>query len=274
MKPFAIALITSFLVSVLTGILIFTEVINLKKILPEDFLSSGSSEVSAEVPNFVNLKITEAEKVAQQFGLKIIPEEKFIENTQPDIIISQFPLPGSKAKTGDSVKLGVAKAVEVTIETMSEEDLMEEIELTDKVIMPELTGLNSATAKDLLNKSGITNISENYEENDKVEKDKIISFNPPAGSEINGDSAVDIVISRGAVNKQVIVPNLYNKSLESATAEIEKSKLKLGKVNKVTDEDKAFNRIIGQSIQWGERVKEGTVIDININSEAEVSTGW
>lgn len=274
MKPFAIALITSFMVSVLISILIFTGVINLKKILPEDFLASDYPETGTEVPNFVNLKITEAEKVAQQFGLKIVPEEIFVENTAPDVVISQFPLPGFKAKTGDSVKLSIAKAVEVTIETMSEEDMMEEIELTEKVIMPELTGLNSTTAKDLLGKSGITNISENFEDNNAVEKDKIISFNPPAGSEISADAVVDIVISRGAVNKQVIVPNLYNKSLEAAKTEIERSRLKLGKVTKVTDEDKAFDRIIGQSIQWGERVKEGTVIDININSEAEESTGW
>jgi eukaryotic-like serine/threonine-protein kinase len=274
MKPFATALITSFLVTVITSILIFTGVINLKKILPEDFISSEPLETSTEVPNFVNLKLTEAEKVAQQFGLKIIPEEKFLENTQPDVILSQFPLPGFVAKKGDSVKLSVAKAVEITIETMSEEDLMAEIELTDKVIMPDINGLNFSTAKDLLGKSGITNISENFEDNEMVEKDKIISFNPPAGSEISSGAVVDIVVSKGAAIKQVIVPNLYNKSLETAKSEIQRSRLKLGKVNKVTDEDKAFDRIIGQSIQWGQKVKEGTVIDINLNAEAEEKLGW
>jgi len=273
MKPFATALITSFLVTVITSILIFTGVINLKKILPEDFISSEPLATSTEVPNFVNLKLSEAEKVAQQFGLKIIPEEKFLENTQPDVILSQFPLPGFVAKSGDPVKLSVAKAFEITIETMSEDDLSE-IELTDKVVMPDITGLNYSTAKDLLGKSGIINISENFEDNDKVEKDKVISFNPPAGSEINSEAVVDIIVSKGAAIKQVIVPNLYNKSLDKAKAEIERSKLKLGKITKITDEDKAFDRIIGQSIQWGQKVKEGTVIDINLNVEAEEKLGW
>ncbi|HQO08640.1 MAG TPA: PASTA domain-containing protein [Clostridiales bacterium] len=273
MKPFATALITSFLVSIITGILIFTGVIDLKKILPEDFLSADGPETSAVVPNFVNLKITEAQKAASEFGLKIITEEKYVEKTDPEIVLEQFPLPGFKAKTGDSVKLIISKAEEVTFETISEEEL-KEIELSEKVIMPELTGLDLATAKDLLNKSGITSISENYEENNNIEKNKIISYNPPAGSEINADTVVDIVISRGVIIKQVIVPNLYNKSLEKAKADLEKSKLKLGTVTKVTDEDKAFNIIIGQSVQWGARVKEGTVIDLKLNAEAEEKLGW
>ena len=273
MKPFATALITSFLVSLITCILIFTGVINLKKILPEDFLSADGTETSAVVPNLVNLKLSEAQKAASEFGLKVITEEKFVNNTDPEIVLEQFPLPGFKAKSGDSVKLIISKAEEVTIENISEEEL-KEIELSEKVIMPELTGLDLATAKDLLGKSGITNISENYEDNNSVEKNKIISYNPPAGSEINTQSVVDIVISRGAINKQVIVPNLYNKSLEKAKADLERSKLKLGNVEKVTDEDKAFNIIIGQSVQWGARVKEGTAIDVKLNAEAEEKLGW
>ena len=72
----------------------------------------------------------------------------------------------------------------------------------------------------------------------------------------------------------VIVPNLYNKTLERAKSELTKNKLKLGKVNRITDIDKGFDRIIGQSVQWGEKVREGTVVDIDLNTEAEESIGW
>jgi len=273
MKPFAIALLTSFLVSLLMCILIFTGVINLKKILPEDFFPQEKETVQILMPNFINLKISDAEKTADQLGLKIISEEITAENSQPDIVLSQFPLPGYKTCKGDAVKLTVSKAVESTIESISEDDLEEAI-LSDKVIMPDITGFDSETANDLLNKCGITNISEKFADNSRVEKGKIISFNPPAGSEIDPGAAVDIVISKGGGGKFVIVPNLYNKSLDEAKKEIEKSKMKLGKVNEVNDIDKGFNKIIGQSIQWGEKVKEGTVIDINLNAEAEESIGW
>ncbi|MBU4487428.1 MAG: PASTA domain-containing protein [Candidatus Delongbacteria bacterium] len=274
MKLFTIHIITSFLVSFLTCILVFTEVINLKKILPEDFFEAEKKIIETKVPNFMNLKIADAEKVAEQLGLKTIREEKFLENIQPDIVLNQFPLPGYKANKGDAVKLVVSKAIEITIETMSKEDLMNEIELTTKVLMPDITGLNSATAIGLLNKAGVKNISKNFADDDLIDKGKIINFNPPAGSEVDKSAIVDIIISKGASVKFVIVPNLYNKSLESAKNEITKNNLKLGKVKKITDIDKGFNKIIGQSIQWGEKVKAGTVIDIDLNEESEESVGW
>jgi len=274
MKSFTISLITSFIVSLLVCILVFTEVINLKKILPEDFFNKKKEIVEIQIPNLVNLKISDAKVAAENLGLKIVTEEKFLENTAPDIVLGQFPLPGFKAKKGDAVKLEVSKAMEITFEIMSEEDMMEEIELSPKIVMPDITGLNSDTAKDLLVKSGISKIAENFAEDDLIDKGRIISFNPPAGSEVDETATVDIVISKGPSIKMVIVPNLYNKTLDAAKAQIAKSNLKLGKVNRVTDIDKGFDRIIGQSVQWGEKVKEGTVINIDLNTEAEESVGW
>ncbi len=274
MKSFTISLLTSFAVATLTCVLVFTEVINLKKIIPEDMLKKNAAATDISVPNLMRLKISDAKVAAENIGLKIITEEKFIENTAPDLVVGQFPLPGFRLKKGDAVKLEVSKAMEITFEVVSEEDMMEEIELSPKIIMPDITGLNSDTAKDLLVKSGILKISENFAENDFIDKGRIISFNPPAGSEMSDNATVDIVISKGPSIKLVIVPNLYNKSLDAAKAQITKSNLKLGKVNKVTDIDKAFDRIIGQSVQWGEKVKEGTVIDLDLNTEAEESIGW
>jgi len=274
MKSFIISLITSFLITLLTCALVFTEVINLRKILPEDFFDSSNEITEVQIPNLVNLKISDAKMAAENLGLKIISEEKFVENTSPDIVLSQFPLPGYKAGKGDAIKLEVSKAMEITFEIMSEEDLMEEIELSPKIIMPDITGLNSDTAKDLLIKAGVIDIIENFAEDDLIDKGRIISFNPPAGSEIDESAIVDIVISKGPSIKMVIVPNLYNKTLERAKSELTKNKLKLGKVNRITDIDKGFDRIIGQSVQWGEKVREGTVVDIDLNTEAEESIGW
>jgi len=274
MKSFTISLITSFLVTIITCALVFTEVIDLKKILPEDFFNTGNEITEVQIPNLVNLKISDAKLAAENLGLKIITEEKFVENTSPDIVLTQFPLPGFKAGKGDAVKLEVSKAMEITFEIMSEEDMMEEVELSPKIIMPDITGLNSDTAKDLLVKAGVIDIVENFAEDDLIDKGRIISFNPPAGAEIDESAIVDIVISKGPSLKMVIVPNLYNKTLQGAKSEIEKNKLKLGKVKNVTDIDKGFDRIIGQSVQWGDKVKEGTVIDIDLNTEAEESIGW
>jgi tetratricopeptide (TPR) repeat protein len=69
----------------------------------------------------------------------------------------------------------------------------------------------------------------------------------------------------------ISVPNLYNNSQEEAKKKIKQAGLVLGLIKSVTDEDKAFNRVIGQSLKKGEKVKKGAVIDITVNVEA---SGW
>ncbi|MFO7810710.1 MAG: PASTA domain-containing protein [Candidatus Delongbacteria bacterium] len=278
MKIFVISVTASIVVSFVVCLLVLSEIISLKKIFPDDMFPSEVEQAEILMPNFVNLKISDAEKAAENLDISIVKEDEFVENTQPDIVLEQFPLPGSDIARGDAAKLSVSKAVEVTIETMSEEDLyedFEEIELSTTITMPDITGLNYETATDILKRSGIENISKTEDEDDFIDKGKVISFNPPAGSEIEESSTVDIVVSKGPSIKFVIVPNLYNKTLQSAKAELKKNNLKLGNINKVIDTDKGFDRVIGQSVSWGKKVEEGTVIDIDLNSEAEEEKrGW
>jgi len=70
----------------------------------------------------------------------------------------------------------------------------------------------------------------------------------------------------------VVVPNLYNTDAKTAKKKIKDVGLVLGITKSVTDEDKAFDRIIGQSLKKGEKVKKGSVIDITVNVEA--ADGW
>ncbi|OGE83030.1 MAG: hypothetical protein A2Y39_07010 [Candidatus Delongbacteria bacterium GWF2_40_14] len=71
---------------------------------------------------------------------------------------------------------------------------------------------------------------------------------------------------------KITVPNLYNITPESAKKKIKEAGLELGMTKKVTDIDKGFNRVIGQSLKKGDLVKKGSVIDITVNVEA--AGGW
>lgn len=70
----------------------------------------------------------------------------------------------------------------------------------------------------------------------------------------------------------ITVPNLYNIEPAAAKKKIKDAGLVLGITKSVTDEDKAFKRVIGQSLKKGEKVKKGSVIDITVNEEA--ADGW
>jgi tetratricopeptide (TPR) repeat protein len=72
--------------------------------------------------------------------------------------------------------------------------------------------------------------------------------------------------------EMMTVPDLYNTTPEAAKKRITESGLELGIIKSVTDEDKGFDRVIGQSLKKGLKVKKGSVIDITVNEEA--ADGW
>ncbi len=275
MKIFTISLVTSFTVSLIVSILVLTGVLNIRKAFPDDYFNTEPDASEVVMPNLLNLKIGDAEKAARDLGIRITTEDRFVEDTSPDVVVDQFPLPGFRMKRGEAVKLFISKAVEVTFEMIEEDDYFDDFVISQSIIMPDITGLVSVTAIDILNSSGVKRITEREAEDDFIDKGKVISFNPPAGSEISEDTVVEVIISKGPSIKYSIVPNLYNSSLSNARALLEKNNLKLGRVNNVIDETMGFDRVLGQSVKWGERVKEGTVIDIDLNTELqEERRGW
>ena len=279
MKIFTISLVTSFAVSLIVSILVLTGVLNIRKAFPDDYFKTDSDISEVVMPNLLNLKVDDAEKAARDLGIRVTREDRFVEDTSPDVVVDQFPLPGFRMKKGEAVKLFISKAVEITFEMVEEsdyfDDFVDDFVISKAIIMPDITGMVSVTAMDILNNSGVNRITEREAEDDLIDKGKVISFNPPAGSEIDENTVVEVVISKGPSIKYAVVPNLYNSSLSNARSLLEKNNLKLGKVNNVIDETMGFDRVLGQSVKWGERVKEGTVIDIDLNTELqEERRGW
>ncbi|MCK4980034.1 MAG: PASTA domain-containing protein, partial [Candidatus Delongbacteria bacterium] len=162
-------------------------------------------------------------------------------------------------------------------EDMEDEDMFDEpgmdIVIESAITMPDLEKLELNEAVIRLNDIGIDNITKDFESNDNVKKGYIIQFSPSFGEEVDNVDGVRLLISEGPSIKYATVPNLYNKSLTRAKQAIINAKLKVGKITKVTDIDKGFDRIIGQSIAKGKKVKQGTVINMTLNGESE-GDGW
>ena len=139
--------------------------------------------------------------------------------------------------------------------------------LKSTVIMPNIVGkeLNSAVTE--LNNIGIDNITKDFESSDTVDKNDIITCSPSFGEEANNVDGIKLTISNGPSIQYSTMPNLYNQSLSKAKQLIKDAKLIVGKIARVTDIDKGFDRVIGQSIKRGIKVEQGTVIDITLNVE-------
>ncbi|MBN2788713.1 MAG: PASTA domain-containing protein [Candidatus Delongbacteria bacterium] len=275
MKSFVISFLTSIVITAVMFVLFATNTINISKIFPDNVFNKGNEDNIVVLPNMLNLTVDEAQQAVAEFDVKMMLEEEMTDKVQAGVIIKQFPLPGFKVLKGDAVKLTVSKRDEEIAEEEGDEgeDLFDEpgmdIVIETAITMPDLEKmeLNEAVLK--LNDIGIDNITKDFEPNDNIKKGFVIQYSPSFGQEIDNVDGVRLLISEGPSIKYSTVPNLYNKSLAKAKEEIANAKLKLGKVTKVTDIDKGFDRIIAQSIVKGKKVTQGTVIDITLNAEAE-----
>ena len=272
MKSFVISFLTSIVITAVMFVLFATNIIDISKIFPDNIFSKDNEENIVVLPNMLNLTAEEAQQAVAEFDLKMMLDEEVTDKVQAGVIIKQFPLPGFKVLKGDAVKLTISKRDE-DLEDEELEDLFDEpgmdIVIETAITMPDLekSELNEAVIK--LNDIGIDNITKDFESSDNVKKGYIIKYSPDFGEEIDNVDGVRLLISEGPSIKYATVPNLYNKSLAKAKQAIVNAKLKVGKITKVTDIDKAFDRIISQSIAKGKKVKQGTVINITLNGESE-----
>ncbi|MCK5759794.1 MAG: PASTA domain-containing protein [Candidatus Delongbacteria bacterium] len=278
MKSFVISFLTSIVISAVMFVLLTTNIINLSSLFPDDMFSKENEENVVILPNMLNLTADEVQQAAAEIQVKLMLEEEVTDQVQPGVIIKQFPLPGFKVLRGDAVKLTISKRDEdMEDEDMEDEDMFDEpgmdIVIESAITMPDLeeTELNEAVIK--LNDIGIDNITKDFESSDDIKKGYVIKYSPDFGEEVDNVDGVRLLVSEGPSIKYATVPNLYNKSLSRAKQAIINAKLKVGKITKVTDIDKGFDRIISQSIAKGKKVKQGTVINMTLNGEAE-GDGW
>lgn len=89
---------------------------------------------------------------------------------------------------------------------------------------------------------------------------------------IKENEKIEIVEEKAPEPEKVTVPNLNNMTPSTAKKQISDSGLVLGIIKPVTDINKGFDRVIGQSLRNGTVVIKGSVIDITVNEEAAL--GW
>lgn len=146
-------------------------------------LTISESEDSVEVPNIVGETILDAESILNKYGLKLA-EPSYEEDSEHEesIIIRQEPGEGSQAEKNSLIKVVVSKGNPDAIEVPDFRGRNK-----DEVIK-ELTDLGlkyKITSKD----------SEDYE------KDIVIEQSISSGSTVDKDELIDLVISKGKIEK-------------------------------------------------------------------------
>lgn len=131
-----------------------------------------------------------------------------------------------------------------------------------------LVNMSFSEASDLMSKKNVKLEKTDAVHNTDIEKNKIISQIPEAGSTIKEGMTVKVVVSLG--KNEVTVPDLKNLSLDEAKVRAGNEGLKLKVDNEFSE--KKRGTVIKQVPEQGEKIQAGAVINVTISLGKESGT--
>jgi len=197
------------------------------------------------VPNVVGLTQEEAEEMLKEEGLEVEVKETSEQGTEAGIVVRQDPVAGREVKKGRLIRIWVNKG-------------------PASVWLPDFTGAEEREATLALEGRGFV-VKVTRENHDSVPAGYVIRQFPAGDSNQPKGSEVTLVVSKGPLVKEVVVPAVVGLTVEQAEAALGAVELNLGRVTeKPSDQEKGV--IIEQSITPGTSVKKGTSIDVVVSS--------
>lgn len=200
------------------------------------------------VPAVVGMISEDAVRTLTDAGLEAdVTETRVHNDIEAGYIISQSVEEGSKVKEGYTVKLVVSSGgIQSIIPNVKQQTLSE--------------------AKVMIENDGFVVGEETYEFNDLPEG-MIISQSPKAGIKMPQGTVVDLVISQGLENDNLLVPSLVTKTIREAEITLNTIGLKLGDIKYEISETVEKGLIISNS-KVGDEVEPGTYVDVVVSSGA------
>lgn len=231
----------SFIVSLFTSAIVCAVFIF---VLP--FARVGADKV---VPDLIGSNQEQARVIAESRDLLlVVGGEEENEEMPAHIVFRQMPLPGSVVRSKSTITVFVSKG-------------------SSNVVMPDLNGLGLSEATVRITELGLTIGEVKSEENAQVEKDKIISTVPEAGTRIQPQTSITVLLSRGV--ETAPVPRLIGKSFSSAKRMIENAGFTVGNVRYEVSTEFNVGIVMRQNPGAGRQAKKGSAIDVIIATVLE-----
>ena len=199
------------------------------------------------VPALTGLTENEALNKAKANNLiAVVSEYKTESNVEPGKVLEQDPESSTEVKKGTIIKLVVSKGEE-------------------QVSVPNLSNMTIENAKIQLNKLGLEIGEITKENSDNFEAGKIMQQHPDAGTSINKDSKVDVVISLGKKEELVEMVDLIGTDISQASNKLKSIGLNIGNIEKKFSNSYDTNQVIWQQYDAGKKLKKDSSIDVIIS---------
>ena len=217
-------------------------------------------EGMTEVPNVVGLSLTEASDALKAAGLTAKASYAESQLYDKDFIDSQEPAAGTIVEENSVLTLvvssGRAPGAEVDVEAAPTENV-------GGAAVPDVVGKSEAEARVAIENEGFT-FASIEQENENVEKGKVISQSPLGATNAPLGSAIQVYISLGKGVEEVKVPDLSGKDEATARALLVEAGLTCNSSEENSD-TVAKGNVISQSVAAGTTVEKGSSVDIKVS---------
>jgi serine/threonine-protein kinase len=200
------------------------------------------------LPDFTERPLAEAQDSLERMDLRHeVSSELFTPDKEPGIILSQYPEPGTKVKSGRSVKFVIS--------------------LGEKMVpIPVLSGKSVRQAMLDLEANGLTLGDIAWAFSDTIPERVVVFSYPNAGTEVPLATPVNLMVNRGRSSNFTYVLNVVGMPLPQATRKLEEKALKAGIITYRVDDQYLPETVLEQS------EPEGTELDINTEIDLVVSS--
>ncbi|GGM00143.1 Stk1 family PASTA domain-containing Ser/Thr kinase [Nakamurella endophytica] len=211
-------------------------------------LTSGGHETkSIAVPQVQGETQASATAALRKLGLTIgTVTQVESDDSQKGKVVSQNPSQGTVVTAGQRVNLEVGRG-------------------KTSVLVPDLSGMDAATAKDQLARMNLQYKQRTAASTDN-DKNKVFQQDPAPNSEVKPGSTITVTIGTGVAYK-AIPKDLVGKQFADAKAEL--VKLGLDATQQSVDGTEPANQVLGLSgAQPGDPVQAGTVITLQVSNNS------
>ncbi|WP_080942946.1 Stk1 family PASTA domain-containing Ser/Thr kinase [Clostridium baratii] len=213
------------------------------------FIFGGSGSKNVEVPNLIGMTMDEAEKAASAVDLKVVKVKEVKNEAKTGTIVESNPTAGSSVKKGSTIEVTVSGG--------------------EKIFMADLVEDSLEDAKSKLESLGLKNIKVRYDYSDEIPEGNVISQDPNSGSEIDKNTKITLVVSKGKKVETVKVPSVIGMSESDAKDKLISLGLKVSVETQATTDESKNGKVVGQSLDANTSANPGDTITLQVGNYKE-----
>ncbi|RKX27846.1 MAG: hypothetical protein DRP47_05880 [Candidatus Zixiibacteriota bacterium] len=200
------------------------------------------------LPDFTGQTVIEAQISLSELGLKHeISSHEYSPGKTRGLILNQFPLNGTKVKSGRTIKFVVSAGQKL-------------------VSIPFLGGKSVRQAMLDLETVGLTLGEIAWAFSDTLPERVVVFSYPAVETEIPLGSPVNLMVNRGRASNFTYMPSVVGLMLDQAVIKLEDKNLKQGIITYRTDENYLPETVLEQSEPTGAELDVGTEIDLVVST--------